>query len=59
MRRNAGFGTYVLVATDVSCKVKEVVVWNPKREVLTLVILTWVFQLLILCAAYHLMSRIA
>jgi hypothetical protein len=40
----------VLVATDVSCKVKEVVVWNPKREVLILVILTWVFQGLILCA---------
>jgi len=44
----AAFGTYVLVAVDVSCKVKEVVIWNPKKEVLVLVILTWVFQLIIL-----------
>ncbi|BDA50748.1 probable Sn1-specific diacylglycerol lipase alpha at N-terminal half [Coccomyxa sp. Obi] len=44
----SAFGTYVLVAVDVSCKVKEVIVWNPKKEVLVLVILTWVFQLLIL-----------
>ena len=46
----AAFGTYVLVATDVSCKRKEVVIWNPKKEVLVLVILTWTFQILILCA---------
>lgn len=38
----------MLAAVDVSCKVKEVVIWNPKKEVLVLVILTWVFQILIL-----------
>lgn len=48
---SAAFGTYVLAAVDVSCKVKEVVIFNPKKEVLILVILTWAFQLLILCGA--------
>ena len=46
----AAYGTYVLAATDLMCKRKEVVIWNPKREVLVLVILTWTFQILILCA---------
>ncbi|EIE20387.1 alpha/beta-hydrolase [Coccomyxa subellipsoidea C-169] len=44
----SAFGTYVLLAVDVSCKVKEVVIFNPKKEVLILVILTWVFQIVIL-----------
>jgi hypothetical protein len=47
----AAYGTYVLAATDLMCKRKEVVIWNPKREVLVLVILTWTFQILILCAS--------
>ena len=47
----AAFGTFVLAATDVVCKRNEQVIFNPKREVLVLVIITWVFQLLILCAA--------
>jgi hypothetical protein len=38
----------VLAAVDVSCKVQEVVIFNPKKEVLILVILTWIFQLIIL-----------
>ena len=49
----AAFGTYVLAATDVSCRRKEVVIWNPKKEVLVLVILTWTFQIIILCAPWH------
>lgn len=44
----------MLAATDVACKVKEieeeVVVFDPKKEVLILVIITWVFQGLTLCA---------
>ena len=48
----AAFGTYVLAATDVECRVKElekeVVLFNPKKEVLVLVIITWVFQILTL-----------
>ena len=52
----AAFGTYVLVATDVSCKRKDVVIWNPKKEVLVLVILTWTFQILILCASTPLLT---
>ena len=39
----------MLAATDVACKRNEQVIFNPKREVLVLVIITWVFQLLILC----------
>lgn len=46
----AAFGTYVLAATDVTCKVREleeeVVVFNPKKEVLALVVITWVFQII-------------
>ena len=38
----------MLAAVDVSCKVQEVVIFNPKKEVLILVILTWIFQLIIL-----------
>ncbi len=49
----AGFGTYVLAATDVACKVREieqeVVVFNPKKEVTALVVITWVFQIITLC----------
>jgi len=40
----------VLAATDVTCKVREleeeVVVFNPKKEVLALVVITWVFQII-------------
>ena len=47
----------MLAATDVACKVKEVeqevVVFNPKKEVIALVVITWVFQIITLCALSH------
>ena len=53
----AAFGTYVLAATDLTCRVKqleeEVVVFNPKKEVIALVAITWAFQIITLCASIH------
>ena len=58
---HAAFGTYVLAATDVACKVKEVeqevVVFNPKKEVIALVVITWVFQIITLCALSYMCSK--
>ena len=49
----AAYGTYVLAATDMTCRVKEleqeVVVFNPKKEVIALVAITWAFQIISLC----------
>ena len=53
----AAYGTYVLAATDMTCRVKEleeeVVVFNPKKEVIALVAITWAFQIVTLCGPIH------
>ena len=38
----------MVFGTHVSCHDGETVIWNPKKEVMIMVILTWCFQLLIL-----------
>ena len=57
-RVHAAYGTYVLAATDMTCRVKEleqeVVVFNPKKEVIALVAITWAFQIITLCALTYL-----
>lgn len=44
----------MLAATDMTCRVKEleqeVVVFNPKKEVIALVAISWAFQIITLCA---------
>ena len=40
----AGYGTYVVFGTELKCRISETVIFNPKREVLILVVLTWFFQ---------------
>ena len=48
----------MLAATDMTCRVKEleeeVVVFNPKKEVIALVAITWAFQIITLCALTYL-----
>ena len=43
----------MLAATDMTCRVKEleqeVVVFNPKKEVIALVAISWAFQIITLC----------
>ncbi|KAK9823352.1 hypothetical protein WJX72_002122 [[Myrmecia] bisecta] len=48
----SAYGTYVVFGTHVRCKIREDMYWNPKKEVKVLVILTWVFQVLVLLNAY-------
>ena len=44
----AAYGTYVVFFTSVECIVSETEQWNPQREIMVLVLMTWVFQALTL-----------
>ena len=47
----AAFGTWVVFGTDVRCRVPSTgLEWNPKKEVMILVLLTWGLEALTLCA---------
>lgn len=47
----AAFGTYVVFGTDVRCRIPATgLEWNPKKEVMILVLLTWGLEALTLCA---------
>ncbi len=50
-RARAAFGTYVVFGTDVRCRIPATgLEWNPKKEVMILVLLTWGLEALTLCA---------
>ena len=50
-RPDAAFGTWVVFGTDVRCRVPSTgLEWNPKKEVMILVLLTWGLEALTLCA---------
>ncbi|KAK9847404.1 hypothetical protein WJX84_007897 [Apatococcus fuscideae] len=46
------YGTYVVFFTSVECIVSETEQWNPQREIMVLIIMTWAFQALTLLNAF-------
>ena len=42
--RNAAYGSYVVWGTKLRCRISETVVFSPKKEIMILIILTWVFE---------------
>ncbi len=57
-RARAAFGTYVVFGTDVRCRIPATgLEWNPKKEVMILVLLTWGLEALTLCAPARAIAR--
>ena len=41
---SAAYGSYVVWGTKLRCRISETVVFSPKKEIMILIILTWVFE---------------